>query len=184
MVGDQLKGDRIRMELAGFVDVAPKKMQHAESVPVGPSTSSFVEFKTRERNKMAEAVSKSRKSKVEVEKSAKFVPSPSATTPHPREELITPPFSVQELRDCIPAHCFERSNLTSFTYLAVDILIVSFFFVVGAWLHFKANMPFWLALLVWPVYALVQVRTLFYAYVPHGGQNCAFSLQRDSPLLY
>ena len=138
---------------------------------------------TRERNKMAESVSKSRKPKVEADKGEKFVPSSSATSPHPREELTTPPFSVQELRDCIPAHCFERSNLTSFTYLAVDLLIVSFFFVVGAWLHFKANMPFWLAVIVWPIYALVQVRLLLLVNDPCDGQNWCFSLRSDFPLL-
>jgi hypothetical protein len=109
---------------------------------------------------MAESVSRSRKAKSEGEKSsAVFVPAASASSPHPREELAQPPFTVQELRDCIPPHCFEKSNVTSFTYLAVDLAVSAVLLAIGAFLHFKANMPTWLALLVWPVYAFVTVRT-------------------------
>jgi omega-6 fatty acid desaturase (delta-12 desaturase) len=105
---------------------------------------------------MAESVSRSRKPKQEAEGEKKMSLSPSATVQVPREELVTPPYSVQELRDCVPAHCFVKSNVTSFTYLAVDLAIVAALLFVGAWLHFRANMPTWLALIVWPIYWFVQ----------------------------
>lgn len=108
---------------------------------------------------MAESVSRSRKPKQEAEGEKKMSLSPSATVQVPREELVTPPYSVQELRDCVPAHCFVKSNVTSFTYLAVDLAIVTALLFVGAWLHFRANMPTWLALIVWPIYWFVQVRS-------------------------
>lgn len=111
---------------------------------------------------MSESVSKSRKPQAaEEKKGEKFVPSASATTPHPREELTSPPFSIQELRDCIPAHCFVKSNLISFTYLAVDLVIVTALLFVGAYMHFQLNMPWYVAIFVWPLYALVQVRLVF-----------------------
>lgn len=105
---------------------------------------------------MSESVSRSRKVKQEEGKPETWVPSPSATVSVPREELTTPPFSVQELRDCVPAHCFVKSNTISFTYLAVDLAIVTALLFVGAFLHFQANMPTWLAVIVWPIYFLVQ----------------------------
>lgn len=108
---------------------------------------------------MSESVSRSRKVKQEEGKPETWVPSPSATVSVPREELTTPPFSVQELRDCVPAHCFVKSNAISFTYLAVDLAIVTALLFVGAFLHFQANMPTWLAVIVWPIYFLVQVRS-------------------------
>lgn len=108
---------------------------------------------------MSEAVSRSRKAPTGASDGAEFVPGRTASVAVPRETLTTPPFTVQELRNCIPAHCFERSNVTSFTYLAKDVAIVTVITLIGAWLHFKANMPTWLALLVWPAYAFVQVRS-------------------------
>lgn len=108
---------------------------------------------------MAESVSRSRKAPVETGKKAEWVSHDSATAPgNHREDLINPPFSIQELRDCIPAHCFVKSNLTSFTYLGVDLVIISALLAVGAFLHFKANMPWFIAMFVWPIYAFVQVR--------------------------
>lgn len=108
---------------------------------------------------MAESVSRSRKAPVVAEKKGEVVAHASATVPgHHREDLINPPFSIQELRDCIPAHCFEKSNVISFTYLGVDLVIVSVLLALGAFLHFKVSMPWYIAMVVWPLYAFVQVR--------------------------
>lgn len=110
---------------------------------------------------MAESVSRSRKAPVAAEKKGDWVAHDSATAPgHHREDLTTPPFSIQELRDCIPAHCFEKSNLTSFTYLAVDIAIVATLTALGAFVHFKLSLPWFIAIVFWSVFAFVQVRAV------------------------
>jgi len=36
-----------------------------------------------------------------------------------------PPFTLRELKRAIPPHCFNRSLLTSFSYLGYDLLIVA-----------------------------------------------------------
>jgi hypothetical protein len=36
-----------------------------------------------------------------------------------------PPFSLSDVRDAIPSHCFERSAAKSFAYLAFDVAIVA-----------------------------------------------------------
>lgn len=127
---------------------------------------------------MSESVSRSRKAAESQtsEGSKDFVPSPSATSPHPREELVDPPFSIQELRDCIPAHCFDRNTFTSLRHLATDLAIVGVLLWIGAWLHFQANLPTWLALIVWPVYALVQGTVMTGVWVlAHEAGHRAFS---------
>ena len=64
-----------------------------------------------------------------------------------------PPFTLQDLRDSIPKHCFERSALRSFAYLALDVAIVAGL-AVGA---YTLNNP-----LVWPLYWFAQ-GTMFWA---------------------
>jgi len=41
------------------------------------------------------------------------------------------PFTIKELRDAIPAHCFDRSLLKSSAYLVVDLILISAFLFVG-----------------------------------------------------
>eukprot|EP00250_Pteridium_aquilinum_P022662 c2551_g1_i1 orf=201-1337(-) len=38
-----------------------------------------------------------------------------------------PPFSVGQLKKAVPAHCFNRSLLRSFSYLVVDLMVASLF---------------------------------------------------------
>lgn len=40
-------------------------------------------------------------------------------------ELPPPPFTIKELRDAIPAHCFKRSLLRSFSYIVFDGILIS-----------------------------------------------------------
>lgn len=64
-----------------------------------------------------------------------------------RKLANAPPFTLQNLREAIPSHCFERSALKSFAYLALDVGIVAAL-AIGA---FNAANP-----LVWPLYWLAQ----------------------------
>jgi acyl-lipid omega-3 desaturase len=85
-----------------------------------------------------------------------LTPPPLALLPHPqggRALANPPPFSLQDLRDAIPAKCFERNTLRSFAYLALDVGIVAAL-AAGA---FYINNP-----LVWPLYWFAQ-GTMFWA---------------------
>jgi len=44
------------------------------------------------------------------------------------------PFSVRQLRDVIPSHCFNRSGLKSFTYLFMDLFNVSMIIYFGRYI--------------------------------------------------
>eukprot|EP01122_Echinamoeba_exundans_P012633 TRINITY_DN532_c0_g1_i2.p4 TRINITY_DN532_c0_g1~~TRINITY_DN532_c0_g1_i2.p4 ORF type:complete len:132 (-),score=19.16 TRINITY_DN532_c0_g1_i2:1043-1438(-) len=74
-----------------------------------------------------------------------------------RELPLDPPVSVKDLRDCIPAHCWKRDNLTSFGYLVKDILLIS----ITGWLAytFIDSVPFFaVRVALWIAYVFFQVR--------------------------
>eukprot|EP00197_Chlamydomonas_leiostraca_P005565 CAMPEP_0202868098 /NCGR_PEP_ID=MMETSP1391-20130828/10186_1 /ASSEMBLY_ACC=CAM_ASM_000867 /TAXON_ID=1034604 /ORGANISM="Chlamydomonas leiostraca, Strain SAG 11-49" /LENGTH=409 /DNA_ID=CAMNT_0049548215 /DNA_START=47 /DNA_END=1276 /DNA_ORIENTATION=+ len=64
-----------------------------------------------------------------------------------------PPFTLQDLRNAIPAHCWEKNTMKSFGYLAVDVAVV--FGLAAA--AYTVNQP-WL----WPLYWVAQ-GTMFWA---------------------
>eukprot|EP01122_Echinamoeba_exundans_P012632 TRINITY_DN532_c0_g1_i1.p1 TRINITY_DN532_c0_g1~~TRINITY_DN532_c0_g1_i1.p1 ORF type:complete len:376 (-),score=37.52 TRINITY_DN532_c0_g1_i1:22-1149(-) len=72
-----------------------------------------------------------------------------------RELPLDPPVSVKDLRDCIPAHCWKRDNLTSFGYLVKDILLIS----ITGWLAytFIDSVPFFaVRVALWIAYVFFQ----------------------------
>jgi omega-6 fatty acid desaturase (delta-12 desaturase) len=65
-----------------------------------------------------------------------------------------PDFSIKEIRDAIPAHCFERDTLRSFSYVAYDLSIIA---SLGYAATFIDQIPYSLArVLLWPVYWIAQ----------------------------
>lgn len=48
-------------------------------------------------------------------------------TPTP-QPISQPPFTLSDLKAAVPSHCFERSMITSFGYLAWNILVCSILF--------------------------------------------------------
>ncbi|MES1911642.1 MAG: hypothetical protein MHM6MM_004045 [Cercozoa sp. M6MM] len=68
----------------------------------------------------------------------------------PHDSKIT----LKTIRDAIPAHCFERSYVLSFSYLGVNLLVALWLGVL-AW-HFLPSLPMWAQCLLWPVYIFVQ----------------------------
>lgn len=54
---------------------------------------------------------------------------PATACHHPQDGSFDlsapPPFSLQDLRNAIPAHCWEKNTLKSMAYLALDVLIVA-----------------------------------------------------------
>jgi hypothetical protein len=75
-----------------------------------------------------------------------------------RKDLpLQPNFTVDDLRNCIPPHCWNRSLLKSFSYLAWDLLLIG----VTAYLAFHyiedPRVPVWLQIPLWGLYLLFQV---------------------------
>ncbi|KAF5831839.1 fatty acid desaturase, delta-12 [Dunaliella salina] len=63
-----------------------------------------------------------------------------------------PPFSLADVRRAIPAHCFERSTVRSFSYLLADLIICTALAYAATWIDHEA-VPRPLAWLVlWPLY--------------------------------
>lgn len=98
---------------------------------------------------------------------------PMSTTSHtlvqtadiaPTEALTRvaqPPFTADELKACIPAHCFERSYVKSLMHLGVDVLVVSALFWV-AYRFCLSSLPGWTSLVFWPIYTFIQVCPAFH----------------------
>ena len=73
---------------------------------------------------------------------------------HNRQPTSTIPFTIKDLRQAIPQHCFERSLLRSSSYLACDLIIAGFLFWGSS---FIGDLPVAAGFLLWPVYWFCQV---------------------------
>lgn len=76
---------------------------------------------------------------------------PAAETRVPHEK---PPFTLSQIKKAIPPHCFNRSALRSFSYLAVDLTIATIL-AYAAINHFH-TLPHNLSLFAWPLYWAIQ----------------------------
>ncbi|KAF9927704.1 Fatty acid oxidation complex subunit alpha, partial [Modicella reniformis] len=79
-----------------------------------------------------------------------------ATTDKPVYErnYQVPDFSIKEIRECIPAHCFERSGVRGLCYVAVDLVYMSLLFLAATQIDKLENTL--LRYLAWPVYWVLQ----------------------------
>ncbi|KAH8551139.1 delta-12 fatty acid desaturase [Umbelopsis sp. PMI_123] len=65
-----------------------------------------------------------------------------------------PDFSIKEIRDAIPAHCFERDTLRSFSHVFYDLSIIA---ALGYAATFIDHIPYsWARILLWPAYWVAQ----------------------------
>ncbi|KAK0716638.1 delta-12 acyl-CoA desaturase [Apiosordaria backusii] len=72
-------------------------------------------------------------------------------------EFEVPDFTIKEIRDAIPKHCFERSNLRSFSYVARDIALLATTFYIWHNYVTPENIPSKAARVVlWGVYTFLQ----------------------------
>ena len=62
-----------------------------------------------------------------------------------------PPFTVSDIRAVIPAHCFNRSIITSLFFLAKDIVVLTLL-VASTRYYDNAVVPAWASLFLWPLY--------------------------------
>lgn len=64
-----------------------------------------------------------------------------------------PDFTIGTLRKAIPAHCFERSALRSFAYLAVDLVIIAALYKATTYFD---SFHWLLQCILWPAYWYCQ----------------------------
>ena len=73
------------------------------------------------------------------------------------DEFKLPDFTIKQIRDAIPSHCFERSALRGFSYIARDILLLASTFAL--WRNFVTpDYISWAPLRfgLWTVYGFLQ----------------------------
>lgn len=94
-------------------------------------------------------------------------------TPVP-QPIARPQFSLSELKNAIPPHCFERSMLKSFGYLARDFVYVGLLAYV-AYVTLEQRSLTW-QLIGYPIYWFLQGSVLFGVWVlAHECGHSAFS---------
>lgn len=65
-----------------------------------------------------------------------------------------PDFTIKEIRDAIPAHCFRRDTFRSFTYVFHDVAIIALLAYLASWIdHIPSSTA---RVLLWPVYWIAQ----------------------------
>lgn len=69
--------------------------------------------------------------------------------------LEMPKFTLKEIRDAIPKHCFERNMLTSFTHLFSDLAIIATFGYLATYIN-SPLLPAWARYVLWPIYWFAQ----------------------------
>ncbi|KAI9472739.1 hypothetical protein LPJ78_001441 [Coemansia sp. RSA 989] len=70
------------------------------------------------------------------------------TVVDPEKDFVPPNFTIKELRDCVPKHCFKRDTLRSFSYVFYDLCAVAALAFGAAHIHMLPEIirPFaWLA---------------------------------------
>lgn len=62
-----------------------------------------------------------------------------------------PPFTLKDIKNCIPEHCFERSYFRSFSYLFFDIAVVACLAYSTRFFDVE-ELPDIAPYLLWPIY--------------------------------
>ncbi|CAN0927661.1 Delta(12)-fatty-acid desaturase FAD2 [Linum grandiflorum] len=76
------------------------------------------------------------------------------TTNHRRPPSSKPPFTLSDVKKAIPPHCFQRSLLRSFSYLAYDLTVITILYhIATSYFHL---LPKPLSYLAWAAYWAVQ----------------------------
>jgi omega-6 fatty acid desaturase / acyl-lipid omega-6 desaturase (Delta-12 desaturase) len=65
-------------------------------------------------------------------------------------DYIPPSFTIKELRQVIPPHCFERDTLKSFSYVFKDLAVIGALAYSATFID--SHLPFALQLIAWPAY--------------------------------
>ena len=72
-------------------------------------------------------------------------------------DFVIPDFSIKQIRDAIPAHCFERSATRGLLYVARDLMYMATLFTVFHYLVTPENIPSTAVRgILWAVYTIIQ----------------------------
>lgn len=66
-----------------------------------------------------------------------------------------PPFTISDIKNAIPKHCFERSTLISMAYTLADLTGVAVLYYLSTFIDSPA-VPTWLTYILWPMYWFAQ----------------------------
>ena len=84
------------------------------------------------------------------------VNTPRQKFPEECERVPTdPPFTLKQLKDAIPTHCFKRSLVKSLMYVAFDFAVVFLLYSAAMWLY-NSSSPVYVQCVLWPVYWITQ----------------------------
>ncbi len=81
--------------------------------------------------------------------------------------IAPPPFTLKDLKDAIPKHCFERHLSTSLGYLGVDLLKAFLLGYAATYISQASayGLPQWARFVLWPMYWWAQGCTLMGVWV-------------------
>ncbi|XP_062112216.1 delta(12)-fatty-acid desaturase FAD2-like [Humulus lupulus] len=71
-----------------------------------------------------------------------------------RVPYAKPPFTLSQIKKAIPSHCFQRSVIRSFSYVAFDLTIAAILYYVAT--RYIPLLPHPLSYLAWPIYGFIQ----------------------------
>ncbi|RIA97461.1 delta-12 fatty acid desaturase [Glomus cerebriforme] len=74
----------------------------------------------------------------------------STSTTKFERDYLPPSFTIKELRQAIPPHCFERNTLKSFSYVFKDLAVIGA--LVYAATFIDSHLPLALRFIAWPTY--------------------------------
>ncbi|CAN4112489.1 unnamed protein product [Withania somnifera] len=74
--------------------------------------------------------------------------------PLERVPISKPSFTIADIKKAIPPHCFQRSLVRSFSYLARDLILVSIFYYIATTYFHLLPSPY--CYLAWVTYWIVQ----------------------------
>lgn len=97
------------------------------------------------------------------------------------QPISRPQFTLNELKSAIPPHCFERSMLKSFGYLALDFVIVGLLFGCAYVVLEQRSLPLYCQLIGYSIYWFFQGSVLFGVWVI--GHECGHSAFSKSDLV-
>ncbi|KAL2914914.1 hypothetical protein HK105_205456 [Polyrhizophydium stewartii] len=69
------------------------------------------------------------------------------------EQYEQPPFTLKDVRDAVPAHCFKRDTLRSMGYVAHDLVLAAALFYAAT---FIPQLPLAAQAVAWPAYWVAQ----------------------------
>lgn len=70
--------------------------------------------------------------------------------------LAPPPFTLADIKNAIPRHCFERSLVQGLFHLAIDLVIVAAFAFAATFID-HPDVPALARYVLWPAYWYAQV---------------------------